>query len=104
MSYNGYKNYETWDVSLWLDNEERLYNYWLRRARNLLGANEGYEDGENYALGLLAKQIEEEIEELNPVDGNSVYSDLLTHALGVVEWREVAASFIETAKEQLEDL
>jgi len=25
MAYNGWTNYETWNINLWLDNEEPLY-------------------------------------------------------------------------------
>jgi hypothetical protein len=27
MSYNGYENYETWNVALWIQNDEGLYNF-----------------------------------------------------------------------------
>ena len=31
--YNGYTNYETWLVKLWIDNNEGDHIYWLERAR-----------------------------------------------------------------------
>ncbi len=33
MSYNGYPNYATWNVQLWLDNDEGLYREYQRRIR-----------------------------------------------------------------------
>jgi len=30
--YNGYTNYETWAVKLWMDNEEPTYDYWRERT------------------------------------------------------------------------
>ncbi len=30
-NYNGWKNYETWNVSLWLANDETLYNIAKKR-------------------------------------------------------------------------
>ncbi len=39
--YNGWPNYETWNVMLWLDNDEEMYRYYRSRARQMriLGRN-----------------------------------------------------------------
>jgi hypothetical protein len=40
MSYNGWKNYETWNVATWMDNDEGFYEIAWRVAR----AHGSYED------------------------------------------------------------
>lgn len=35
MSYNGWTNYETWSVALWVDNDEPTYRFKLRALRHL---------------------------------------------------------------------
>lgn len=37
MSYNGWKNYETWNVALWIGNEEPLYRDAVRFMRDYKG-------------------------------------------------------------------
>lgn len=38
--YNGWTNYETWNVALWLDNEEGSYNYWRETAQEIYDESE----------------------------------------------------------------
>lgn len=37
MAYNGWSNYETWNVKLWIDNEEGSYDYWREQTPAVLG-------------------------------------------------------------------
>jgi hypothetical protein len=37
-TYNGWKNYETWNVALWIGNDEGLYSI----ARQIAGDGNGY--------------------------------------------------------------
>ena len=54
MTYNGWKNYETWAAALWIDNDSSSYDYWLEAAENTNSASD------------LADQMKAEFEELMP--------------------------------------
>lgn len=103
--YNGWANYETWCVNLWMDNEEGGWAYWREIAEECLTetvdpGTQAYLTHQERAAYLLADRIKaaHEDEDANPLDGKpSVYSDLLTAALSEVDWREIAEHYIEDA-------
>jgi hypothetical protein len=96
MTYEGWTNYETWAVNLWLSNDEGSYDYVLGLACEAL-------DDEDVprALEALAVELKEDLSENSPLAGEaSVYSDLLGAALDRVEWREIADHWIRAADEE----
>lgn len=85
--YNGWKNYETWAVKLWLDNDHYdLYHEWLEDAKK-------QKDNQDHTR-ILADIIKEWIEENNPLNTANLYADLLNAALSVVDYREIAESLV----------
>ncbi|OED44671.1 hypothetical protein ACH42_06950 [Endozoicomonas sp. (ex Bugula neritina AB1)] len=78
QGYNGYSNYQTWNVALWIFNEEGLYRYWIERQ---------HEDN-------LPRELQDWIEENTP-EVTGLYADILGHALGMVDWYEVAEAIRE---------
>lgn len=88
--YNGYTNYETWAVSLWIDNNQGLYNDVQELARENVDSE--YD---------LANAIKDFIEEFNPLAENAdMFSDLMQSALQNVNWQEIAENWIEAIKEE----
>ena len=90
MPYQGWKNYETWAVALWLSNEQGSYEYWRDEAR----ITARHSDDREEATSSLAQSLKNSIEESAPeVEG--LFADLLNAAIGEVDWYEVAAHWIE---------
>lgn len=89
MSYNGWKNYETWCVSLWLDNDEGTY----LEVRELAEA----EDDVNDLAQTLKAYVDDLAETTCPGsrEGASFVSDLLGAALSEVDWQEIASNLLE---------
>lgn len=82
MSYNGWKNKETWLINLWL------------RDRFDMDKEDGIEISADY--------IQEYVEEmasalLEGPDANGLLADLLNCALGEIDYREIAECYQEAA-------
>jgi hypothetical protein len=95
--YNGYKNYETWAVCLWLDNDEGLYNEARRTANDALreiaaDPEAPTKEEKEEAAGKLAHTLKDWLEEMMPDLGANVFSDLLNAAWSEVDWLEVAST------------
>lgn len=92
--YNGWTNYETWNVAQWFDNDSS--EYWRERAQEFYNdaeSDETFTRDERAALDL-ADAMEEEVNENTPTV-TGMYADLLNASIGSVNWHEIAAHYIE---------
>ena len=105
-TYNGWTNYETWNVALWLGNDQGSSEYWDGEAARCLeraidGEGNPYADNvRERAAMLLADQLESEIGdskddmlEASKLSA-SMFADLLGAALSEVDWREIADHYV----------
>ncbi len=85
-TYNGWTNYETWSVNLWLDNDGASFEEEAKQC---------WDEDSDSATYDLSKIIQERVEEMNPLnDQNNMFSDLLSAALSEVNWFEIAEHII----------
>ncbi len=96
--YNGWKNYETWNVALWIDNDQGSYSTRCGMAQDAYDnaeAARSFTRLERAALDL-AETLKDWFEDQNPLASEaSCFSDLLSAALGEVDWYEIAENFLE---------
>ena len=89
-TYNGWTNYQTWCVKLWIDSDEGSQRYWEREATDADGVHD------------LADQLKEEHQDALHIeaahilrDVSGMFLDLLQHGLDCVNWDEIAKHMIE---------
>lgn len=95
--YNGWSNYPTWVVNLWLSNDEGLYRETLERVAvaktGSFDIGEPHPDTLRYAV---ASALRDWVRfELAPDLGASFAADLLGFALDHVDWFEIADAWLE---------
>jgi len=99
--YNGWTNYETWNVKLWMDNDYAHYTYWQHRTECIAEESEPEYDWEtprDAARVALMDELKAFHEENRPEMDASTYTDLLGAALSEVNWYEIAESLLDAAE------
>ena len=81
--YEGWTNYETWNVNLWLSNDEPTYKYCVMLSKTYSDPIE------------LANLLKEFVLGFKPELGESTFSDMLNASLREVNWREIAEAYLE---------
>lgn len=98
MEYNGWKNYETWAVALWFDNEvhtQSMYQRWAKACWEEALSDATFTRQQNATL-LLSETLKRYVEGCNPLSYRSgMYTDLLGAALSEVDYYEIAENWLE---------
>ena len=85
-TYNGWTNYETWVLNMWMSNDEGSWDYWLKEGMRVQDVSD------------LSKLMKEHYEEQLPkLEGFA--ADLLNAAMSEVNWYELAEHVDAEAKE-----
>ena len=101
-TYNGWTNYETWLVKLWMDNSEGDQKYWTGETAEVIAARE------EFPVSRLAERIRNWLDEIIDFHNDSVgesglIADLLTGAIGAVNTFEIARHLLDDLEEEEEE-
>lgn len=86
--YNGWKNYETWNVNLWIQNDEGFYSHMVEELRSILETHES--DWENVSLAEVRGLIREVIGSKTP--------DGVRTTDAKIDWLEISDALLELAE------
>jgi hypothetical protein len=101
-TYNGWPNYPTWNVALWMDNDQGSYGYARELTRSAIAEHSDYL-GDDYETGTLdrdgavadlAETLKGWHEEMTP-ELEGFTADVFGWALGYVDWRHIAEHRID---------
>jgi hypothetical protein len=91
--YNGWTNYETWLIALYISNDEGEQNLWTNQARAMSESK----------LADALKEYHEEAAEAGKESLPYFAQDLLSAAFSEVNWREIAKDLQEEEAAESEE-
>lgn len=86
--YNGWTNYETWLVALWLGNDQGTYDDVRQLTKDTIEATGKACEWQ------LARSLRDYVESILPDLDASLAADLMGASLSEVNWQEIAESYI----------
>jgi len=101
-TYNGWKNYPTWAVNLWLCNDEGFYREATERVAVIARESESrsefwtLEESHRYAVAEMLKDFVWDVV-LEDERGATLGADLLGWAYDHVDWDEIANAWLADA-------
>jgi hypothetical protein len=88
-TYNGWKNYETWNVNLWIQNDEGLYGFVRDGLESILDSCDN--DWENVSHTDLKELVRDAFGSNKTPDGVSLFSN-------EIDWDEISDALLELAE------
>lgn len=92
--YNGYNNYETWLVALWIDNDQGY-----QEDINSMSSDCSADD-----INDLSASIKEYVENMpdvsRAIESGGMVADLINSTLSDVDWYELAEMYIKENNEE----
>ena len=98
--YNGYRNYETWNVALWMSNDSS--EYWDERAREVAEQADDRDDARDTLADSMKSEHEENTPEVTGMYADMMYADMMNAALSEVDWDEIAGHYIDDVWDEIQ--
>lgn len=105
QGYNGWKNYETWAVGMYLDGNytgQGTYQAVVELVAGQLSFQ--HLEGDGVERGRVASYLQQFVQDDLDASDNDIHplaSDLLNAALSEVDWYELSDAWIENVAEQV---